>query len=54
MRKVWFFTDDYGNLCRGVEVSTCWFWYPAVNKKEHALFVSWGNYDDWGALKEKT
>ena len=39
MRKVWFFTDDYGNLCRSVEVSTCWFWYPAYNKitREHLM-----------------
>lgn len=54
MRKVWVFTDDYGNLCRSVEVSTCWFWYPAYSKKDHAVVTSCGLYDDWGSLKGAT
>jgi hypothetical protein len=51
MRAVRFFTDDYGNLWRHVETDTVRFWYDAPNKKIHALFMSWGNYDEWGSLK---
>lgn len=51
MRIVRLFTDDFGNLCRYVETESCKFWYPAVGKKEHALFMSWEIYDDWGGLK---
>lgn len=53
MRKTTFFVDDFGNLCRYVETEVCRFWYPAVDRKTYALFKSWGNYDEWGALKEK-
>lgn len=51
MRVVTFFVDDYGNQCRRVRTESCWFWYPAVDKKIYNLFMSWGNYDEWGSLK---
>lgn len=53
MREVRFLTDDYGNLCRYVETEACRFWYPAVGRKIYALFMSWGNYDEWGSLKQE-
>jgi hypothetical protein len=49
-RKIWFVTDDYGNLWRFVETdSGVRFWYPAVNQKIHSLFMSWSDVDDWGS-----
>ena len=61
-RKVWFTTDDYGNLWRFVSVAGFVFWYAAPSKKTHDLFMSWGDVDDWGSpldwasypTKEKT
>jgi hypothetical protein len=54
MRKIWFITDDYGDLIRFVvTASGVRFWYPAVDKKVHALFASWGDVDEWGSPKEK-
>ena len=50
MRKIWFTTDDYGDLIRFVvTASGVRFWYPAVDKKVHALFASWGDVDEWGS-----
>jgi hypothetical protein len=49
-RKIWFLVDDYGNQWRFVETVTgIRFWGPAPNKKIHALFMSWGDVDDWGS-----
>jgi hypothetical protein len=54
MRKIWFITDDYGDLIRFVvTASGVRFWYPAVGKKEHALFAAWGDVDEWGSPKER-
>ena len=52
MRQVTFLVDNYGNLCRFVRTESCYFWYPAVSKKIYDLFKSWGNYDEWGGIKQ--
>ena len=52
VRNSTFFTDDFGCLYRHVETETCRFWYPAASKKVYDLFMSWGNYDEWGSLKQ--
>ena len=48
-RVIWFVTDDYGNQIRFVETENCRFWYPAVDKKIHAIFMSWKDVDEWGS-----
>lgn len=48
-RKIWFVTDDYGNLWRFVESSGVRFWYDAPVKKIYDLFMSWGDADAWGS-----
>lgn len=48
-RKVWFTTDDYGNLWRFVSGDGFVFWYDAPSRRIHDLFMSWGDVDDWGS-----
>lgn len=50
-RKVWFTTDNYGNLWRFVSGAGFVCCYAAPSKKTHDLFMSWGDVDDWGSPK---